>query len=142
MLSLLYDALQHCPSPYAFSVLIPLFIQTLLLFPHQTPTLRLLRIALIPLGVICAYQAIRYDFKPREAFRPYNFIKNLIFPIGVAKTLEYGLVKHRFSWLGYERARRPRRGNRVVDGKLRQDAESFRIFSLPALEYSLSLLTR
>lgn len=34
----------------------------------------------------------------------FNFIKNLAFPIGVAKTLEYGFVRQQYHWIGYDSA--------------------------------------
>ena len=91
--SLIYhDILPHLPSWRLLLMLIPLFFQLLLLHPPQTETTRFLRKALLPLGLYFSYQVTQYDFVPRDAFRPYNFIKNLAFLIGVSKTLVCGSV--------------------------------------------------
>jgi hypothetical protein len=88
LVNLIYDdILPHLPSWRLLLMLLPLFLQLLLLHPVQTETTRLSRMAILPFGLYFSHKAIEYDFVPRDAFRPYNFIKNLVFPIGVSKSV-------------------------------------------------------
>lgn len=73
-------------------MLVPMFLQVILLYPPQTPSLRFWRVALLPLTAYFSYRVLFYDFVPVDYFRPYNFIKNLAFPIGVARATVSALV--------------------------------------------------
>lgn len=86
--ALIFDDIRpHVPSWRALLMVVPLFFQLVLLHPPQTDSTRFVRIALVPIGLYLSWRVTLYDFVPRDAFRPYNFIKNLAFPIGVSKTL-------------------------------------------------------
>lgn len=61
--------LPHLPSIRALALVIPLFLQGWLLVVHQTNATRLLRKALVPLGIYYAYTITLYDFEPRIPFR-------------------------------------------------------------------------
>ena len=84
---LVYDIQPHLPSIRIVEMLVPMFLQVLLLYPSQTPSLRFWRVALLPLTAYFSYRVLLYDFVPVDYFRPYNFIKNLAFPIGVARAI-------------------------------------------------------
>jgi hypothetical protein len=62
-------ALPHLPSVRALALVIPLFLQGWLLVVHQTDATRLLRKALVPVGIYYAYKITLYDFEPRIPFR-------------------------------------------------------------------------
>ena len=87
----------HLPSIRMLEMLVPMFLQVILLYPPQTPTLRFWRVALLPLTAYFSYRVLLYDFVPIDYFRPYNFIKNLAFPIGVARAIVSPLLSpHRY----------------------------------------------
>lgn len=62
-------ALTHLPSIRVFAFGIPLFLQGWLLVVQQSHTTRLLRKALVPVGIYYAYTVVLYDFEPRIPFR-------------------------------------------------------------------------
>lgn len=86
------DIQPHLPSVRILDMLVPMFLQVILLYPPQTPSLRFWRVALLPLTAYFSYRVLFYDFVPVDYFRPYNFIKNLAFPIGVARATVSALV--------------------------------------------------
>lgn len=99
------DVVPHLPSWRVLLMLAPLLLQASLLMINQTTTTRFCRAALVPIGLWYAYASLFYDFTPRGAFKACNFIRSLMFPVGVEKTLEYGLVQDQYRWIGFEKER-------------------------------------
>ena len=131
------DVLPHLPSHKFLYMLVPLFMQAMLLKSEQTDTNRMLRMALIPFGIYTSIQILRHDFLPRDAFRPYNFIKNLALPVGVQRTLEYGLARNSYRWLGHSS---PASGDKLVHEEKREESSS--LLSLETWIFAISLLSR
>ena len=97
----------HFPALRILTVVIPLLLQAALLQPCQTSSTRLARAALTPLGLYFSTFIIldpACDFQPRDAYRAVNFIKNVSFTLVLVRTLEYGLVKDKYEWIGYDAA--------------------------------------
>lgn len=126
------DVASHLPSPNLLLLVLPLFLQALLLRPRQTDALKFARLALMPVGVYYAYKTLDYKFQPAHAFRAHNFILALIFPVGAGKAIELGLVQESYRWIGIQNA---------VNGQSRSDdSKSQRGFDLDAPLFSLESL--
>lgn len=128
---LVEDIRPHLPSIRILEMLVPMFLQVLLLYPSQTPSLRFWRVALLPLTAYFSYRVLLYDFVPVDYFRPYNFIKNLAFPIGVSRATEYAVLSDRFYWIGHSNAVK---GINIEEPQRRP--EELRLFSFGAVKFA------
>lgn len=75
----------------------------------------------------------------------FNFIKNVAFPVGIAKTLELGLVEERYRWIGYDAAYAERQVSQAA-GKAHADREEAapppKLFSVEAVKDAFALMIR
>lgn len=71
-----------------------------------------------------------------------NCLKDVGFPLALLKTVEFGLVGHRYFWIGYERAKDQNADGRTPANQMEMwEDEPPKFMSLEALSLASSLLT-